>query len=815
MRYSACATVLATAGCVFLVTSAGAMAQQARGLAVRAAEGASLRLRYATFDPLVGEPALPDGLAAAEPGDGVDAFIIQLAEVALDDHREALRDAGIAIYKYLPDRAFLVHANAAEIAAVSRLPFVRWTGAYHPAYRIEPALLAALADPERGLGPTRVNIQVFERGARHKEIVAARVGAIGGIVDRLTPNGFIIEATLDGTQLADIARLPEVMWIDRWSAFETDMNIARAIGGADIVETAGYTGAGVRGEICDTNLYDAHVDFQAIRPIFHGSRGGSDDHGTGTYGIVFGDGTGQAIARGMIPDAQGIFADFDFLSDRYAHTAELVQAPYEAVFQSNSWGSGLTTEYNSISAEMDDIILLNDFVITQSQSNAGSRDSRPQAWAKNVVSVGGINHQNTADRADDFWGGASIGPAADGRVKPDLSHFYENIWTTDDAQSGYRNFGGTSGATPIVAGHFGLFFQMWADGIFGNPVDTNGTVFDNRPHFTTAKAMLINHAYQYAFSGTNHNLTRTHQGWGMPDIGRLHAMRDSTFIVNEDVALQATEMQTYFLEVPAGQSEFRATLVYADPAGTTSSNLHRINDLSLKATSPSGTVYWGNNGLLAGNYSTAAGSANTIDTVESVLLQNPVAGLWRIDVIASEVNEDQHLETPETDADFALVVSGVIPPVEGAVEVTAIDILRGTIINGGIEQIASSDDVHLRTRSGFGQTFIDLHSMDLQVAADAGGPVAGTFDLAIESRLDQPAGTAQIRLLNHGTNQYDMVDSHALGNADATRVISNLAGPTYVGADGSISLRIRHLVFVPIFAFRFDSFFDLIEFTID
>jgi hypothetical protein len=147
--------------------------------------------------------------------------------------------------------------------------------------------------------------------------------------------------------------------------------------------------------------------------------------------------------------------------------------------------------------------------------------------------------------------------------------------------------------------------------------------------------------------------------------------------------------------------------------------------------------------------------------------------------------------------------------------VTAIDILRGTIINGGIEQIESSDDVHLRTRSGFGQTFIDLHSMDLQVAADAGGPVAGTFDLAIESRLDQPAGTAQIRLLNHGTNQYDMVDSHALGNADATRVISNLAGPTYVGADGSISLRIRHLVFVPIFAFRFDSFFDLIEFTID
>ncbi len=37
--------------------------------------------------------------------------------------------------------------------------------------------------------------------------------------------------------------------------------------------------------------------------------------------------------------------------------------------------------------------------------------------------------------------------------------------------------------------------------------------------------------------------------------------------------------------------------------GTTSAAQHRINDLSLKVTSPSGTVYWGNNGLTDGNLS--------------------------------------------------------------------------------------------------------------------------------------------------------------------------------------------------------------------
>ena len=86
--------------------------------------------------------------------------------------------------------------------------------------------------------------------------------------------------------------------------------------------------------------------------------------------------------------------------------------------------------------------------------------------------------------------------------------------------------------------------------------------------------------------------------------------------------------------------------------------MHRINDLTLKVTSPSAVVYWGNNGLLEGNWSVAGGAANTIDTVENVFIQNPEAGVWTVEVIASEINEDGHVETPELDADFALVVSG-------------------------------------------------------------------------------------------------------------------------------------------------------------
>ena len=101
-------------------------------------------------------------------------------------------------------------------------------------------------------------------------------------------------------------------------------------------------------------------------------------------------------------------------------------------------------------------------------------------------------------------------------------------------------------------------------------------------------------------------------------------------------------------------------MVYTDPMGAVPSSVNRINDLTLRVLSPSGTVYWGNNGLLEGNWSTPDGAADTIDTVENVFIENPETGTWLVEVYADEINQDGHPETPELDADYALVVSGVL-----------------------------------------------------------------------------------------------------------------------------------------------------------
>lgn len=642
-----------------------------------------LGLHFAEFDPLVNTPAIPAELAA---GPETGLWIVQFVSEPLPAFNQDIEALGARVRHYLPQFAYLVQMDAAARAEVAALPYVRWVGPYHPVYRLE-SFLVENRDRASELYPNLIyNIQVHEPAL--KDVVAGRVRSLGGTVVRADAGKRLVEAALTPEQLFAAANWDEVVFMDRWSPYDKDMDLARSISGANYIESvAGYDGSGVRGEVFDEGFNLGHVDFSSRPLILHGSVDAAS-HGASTSGIVFGDGTGNPIARGMLPEGQGIVADYGFIGltgpSRYTHSGQLLQAPYFAVFQTSSVGSDRTTQYTSISADTDDTMFDFDLLHCQSQSNAGNQMSRPQAWAKNILSGGGIYHRNTLDKADDCWcSGASIGPASDGRIKPTLSHFYDLTFTTDccGPTTYTSSFGGTSGATPIICGHVGLFHEMWADGIFGNEVTPGGSVFDNRPHSTTARAMMINTADQYAFTGLSHDKTRMHQGWGMPSVKNLYDLRDQFFIVDETDVLEPLEIATYAVQVAEGTPALKITMVYLDPAGNPATpSQHRVNDLSLRVTSPTVVppppgsdpgaepalaVYAGNNGLLTGVWSATGNFLDHKNTEECVFIQNPAAGAWKIEVIAEEIIQDSHVETPQIDADYALVVSGVTGEVSG------------------------------------------------------------------------------------------------------------------------------------------------------
>ncbi|MEO1007394.1 MAG: GC-type dockerin domain-anchored protein [Planctomycetota bacterium] len=625
----------------------------------------TIRLRYAEFDPAVTTPAVPRELRATADS---RAFIVQYVSQPLEAYGQAIADLGGQVERFLADQAQIVTIDPAQVDAVADLPFVRWVGEYHPAYKLHEPDLQRLILSGDSTVIQNYSILALNDDPETMAALQAHITAIGSEVTALVPEVGRLEATLTDGQLLSLAQRSEVLYMDFRGQPEDDADIAREIGGANYIEDElGFTGQGVRGEVMDSGLFTAHQEFADMDVLLHGPVD-SQSHGTAVFSIVFAPGV-RADARGFLPDAeQQIMADYGgpARSDRYTHTEELVDPSdiYRAVFQTNSWGDPRETTYTTISAEMDDILFDFDILITQSQSNSGSTPSRPQAWAKNIVSVGGIVHQGTLTRSDDcHCFGGSTGPAGDGRIKPDLAHFYDQTTAaTTGGVTAYTQFGGTSGATPITAGHFGLFFQMWSEGVWNGGVPLPGaSVFDNRPSATTAKAMMISSAFRYDPDTTD--MTRFTQGWGMADLRKMYDERDRFFIVDQADVIQPLATNAYSVKVASGEPDLRVTMAYPDPQGTVSATIDRINDLTLKVTSPTGEVYWGNNGLATGNLSTPGGDPNTLDTVENVFIENPAGGVWTVEVIASEINEDGHPDTPGLDAVYSMVVAGVTPTI--------------------------------------------------------------------------------------------------------------------------------------------------------
>jgi MYXO-CTERM domain-containing protein len=109
------------------------------------------------------------------------------------------------------------------------------------------------------------------------------------------------------------------------------------------------------------------------------------------------------------------------------------------------------------------------------------------------------------------------------------------------------------------------------------------------------------------------------------------------------------EMKSYGFTVHASGAPFKVTLAWSDFPSTAAASPHINNDLDLEVTGPGGEVlYYGN--VFSGDESAAGGSEDRINTLEQVLLKNPVPGEYTVSVRSFNV--------PNGPQPFALVVMG-------------------------------------------------------------------------------------------------------------------------------------------------------------
>jgi len=615
------------------------------------AEGRPLiRLKYAAFDPLLGEPAVDAGLKAAF---GNPVKLVHVTGPMASGWILALEERGAVILSYLQDFTYIMALDPDLARSVAALPEVLWIGDFHPAYKTEKGLL------KRG-GAQEVNILIWPdfSGRRHAGTVGQRIRQMGDVLTFSEEGNSILRARLTSDQIRTLAAMPEVHWIDRYDPPQAAMNLVRDFTGADTVETlGGFDGTDIIGEVKDNGCDTDHPDFGNLI----GTQGTvvEADHGTCTFGIVFSDHSGDA--KGMLPAAGGVFCDWN--ESRLSSMVNLKNS-WLGLFQSNSWSNGTQdADYNAYSTENDQAVNDTDLTMLYCAGNSlhgvGAYTVSRDSAAKNVICVGAVYHQNTASLSDDQWENhgngftPGQGPARDNRIKPDICAVFDDVYTTDivgasgyDTGDYYDGFGGTSAATPIVAGGVGLIYQMYIENHFDN------NIRGNVPHAATVKAMLIANAQQYLLT----RATRYQQGWGLLDVEQVYDAGTNQLIRDGGDPLQTGDSSAYQVQRLDGSTPLKIVLCWTDKQGETSAAQALINDLDLKVTAPDMTVYYGNSGLVSSLYSTSGGFYDRQNNVECVFIQSPQAGEYEIEVIGYNIAQDND-PADGVNQDYALVVS--------------------------------------------------------------------------------------------------------------------------------------------------------------
>ena len=576
-------------------------------------------------------------------------YLVICAEPVSKVAREQVAACGAHVLGVVSARVLLVETDEASLTKIST------NGTFAGACELMPSdkVSAELASADGEVDVTLVPLAETDVSAISNAVVS-----VGGRI-LATPNGRVRAHILAG-QVGELATRGDVRWIERFTPAKLLNDVAVNPGLLNVRKAwaapHGLTGAGQIITVADSGLDTGSTntvmaDFQGrvnlIRTVPGYNCYTSDIHGHGTHvaGSLAGNGalSGGAI-RGVAYAAtlnvwQGLGRDGGlYAPDSLDEMFRPDQTNFPAYIFSGSWGNETNGKYTDLCHQYDDWIWRHpDTLAVLACGNEKYQSVASPSSAKNVVAAGaseslrlGSSLSNFADNPAEVSYYSSPGPTQDGRIKPDvcapgtmilstLSTQASNAdlgWGTYSANAHYTYNGGTSMATPLVAGCAALVRQGLVErrGFAGTP-----------PTAALMKAILTGGAHDlFGDAGTNVRQAAPNgqEGWGRVDLGEtLYPSNRSVRLVDRIPFATGSEQVWHVETMRAAPLDVQ--LVWIDYPAATQGGGRLINDLDLVVSNRvTGAAWWGNG---------VAGGDRT-NNVEGVRIASAPAGTYDVHV---------------------------------------------------------------------------------------------------------------------------------------------------------------------------------------
>ncbi len=724
---------------------------EAQGLPYQPAE-TTIGVQEFKFDPLRGEPSIPAALRA-EPSEGdAGLHLVQFIAPLQDAWLADVAGVGLRPIQYYAHNAYLVWGTPDQVSDLAGASYLRWSGSFHPAYKLNPYL-----DRFQEGRIENVAVTFYNDGAVDRTLAALE--QLGGEYVQhypAQPDGafYTVILALEAERLVEAARLPTVWALDYASptpAFD-DENGAQIIAGNypggtpvtgyyDWLVAKGVNGDGITWADVDTGLNANHPDItgRAVAFVSYTGAGSanvdSNGHGSHTAGAIFGDGRGgTGIAdpngfywgTGAAPSAtlvvQNALMGYYWPPSGGWQVLSRDSLVNGAMGSSNSWYTGASGSQGYSSAARTHDIMVRDgnwdttsvaepIVMVFSAGNSGDDCGSPPCYtsmtepkeAKNLISVGAsVNYPRIGSSVYDMAYFSSRGPAQDGRMMPTVTApgYRTASFNGSGANCGsavpgagaaYYNYcSGTSMAAPFVSGAAALIADWWAQEGRGAPSPA------------MVKALLINGAADMVGGNDGggspmSNLPNWDQGWGLVNLDDVIRTGVPSRYFDQDTLFTATGQTWHQTLSAADPSEpVKISLVWSDAPGAVNANPALVNDLDLTVVHD-GSTYRGN--VFANGWSVPGGSADGLNNLENVYLQNP-SGLFEITVSAANIAGDGvPYNGDATDQDFALVISNAQDPY-GFLEGMVYDgTLGGGLADATVQAITTTTEFRTTTEA--------------------------------------------------------------------------------------------------------------------